>query len=341
MATEAEQVDSASPTYQEFARLYRIARSMRPSDIDRWNGELHAHTDDVWGSVNPTTGTITLNHEQVLRYLTGSPSHTDRAEQAQALQTVLHETYHQRVAINAPSEPNAFRGYESKALDEGLTEYQASQDVMAFGVRAGYGMFATDSHAYPGAYTATTQLLDYAVGPAMGRNDLAQRALDQPVVMRWDTIADEIIRNRLTNVVPPDLGHQQAARAVLVKAMAHPTWDGLHQRDEIAGRIAAHHAKTALDSAIERLHQHYRTDPSQPSPTTPPQPAADVGHDQIRTAENAQRTDPALRAAMTGQAPASHATNLLPSLGDRARRRAHSPNQTGRSTTIPAGRNNR
>jgi hypothetical protein len=116
MATEAEEVDSASPTYQEFARLYRIARAMRPSDLDRWNGELRAHTDDLWGSVNPTTGTITLNQEQVLRYLTGSPSQTDRAEQAQALQTVLHETYHQRVAIDA---------------------------------RAGYSKLATDSHAYP------------------------------------------------------------------------------------------------------------------------------------------------------------------------------------------------
>lgn len=339
MAPEIRRIDPASPVYQEFARLYTVARGIRPSGLDRWNGELLASDDDFWGSANPKTGTITVSQHRVLPYLTGSRSSAHPGWQAQALQTVLHEAYHQRVPVDAPNESNAFRGYESKALDEGLTEYQAANDVAVLADRAGYGQLMSSGHAYLGAYEATVQLLDFAAHPGGDRDRLAQRALDQPVVMRWDTIADEIVQNRLRNVVPPDPGHQKVARAVLVKAMAHPTWDSLHQRDEIAGRIAAHHTKLALDSAIARLHQHYRADPAPAFPTAPTEPATDVDLDRTRTAH--QPTNSEMHAAFSGQAPASHAAQASPSLGDGSRRRAYSPSPTSRSTNVPAARDDR
>jgi len=281
MSRAYQPIDRRSPAYQEFARLYRIARAMRPSSRDGWNGELYSRGDDVWGSVNPRSGAISLNDRQVLPYLTGRESQTDRAEQTQALQTVLHEAYHQRVETDAPHEPNAFRGYESKALDEGLTEYQARRDVTPFARRAGYGRLVSDRHAYPGAYEATSELLDYAASDPSDRDLLAQRALDQPVVMRWDPIADEIVRNKLCGVVPSDPHHQQVARAVLVTAMAHRGWHGLQDFDKVAGELAARHTTARLDNAINDISRHHRDNPHEVYPASPPNAAfAARDHDQ-------------------------------------------------------------
>jgi hypothetical protein len=339
MTPQVRRIDPASPIYQEFARLYRAARQIRPSGVDRWNGELLARDDDVWGSVNPKTGTMALSQHRVLPYLTGSRSLTHPGRQAQALQTVLHEAYHLRVPVDAPSEPNAFRGFQSKALDEGLTEYQAANDVAALADRAEYGQLTSSGHAYPGAYEATVQLLDYAAYPGGDRDRLAQRALDQPVVMRWDTIADEILRTRLSSIVPPHPDHQRAVRATLIKAMAHPTWEDLHHRGEIAGCIAAHHTKVALDTAIEGLRQHYDF-PAPPFPTALDQRALEVARQESLTLGVAQKIDPALQAAFSGHVPAAHAVRVTPSLGDGSRRRTYSPSPTGRSTKLPTGREN-
>ncbi len=321
-----QRIDPASRVYQEFARLYSVARAMRPSNHDGWNGELYSRDDDVWGSVNPKSGAISLNARQVLPYLTGAPSPSHRAEQTQALQTVLHEAYHQGVETDAPNERNAFRGYESKALDEGLTEFQASRRVTAFARQAGYGHHVSQQHAYPGAYVATTELLDYAVDQPQDRAPLAQRALDQPVVMRWDTIADEIVRNKLANVVPSDPHHQQAARGALVTAMAHQGWHGLQDVDKVAGELAARHTTARLDNAINDISRHYRDSPHEVYPASPPNTAfAPRDHDQSQapvkgpSAQTRQAVDPAMRAAFGGQAPASGAIQNAPSLGNGAR----------------------
>ncbi len=229
--TERLPVEPRSPVYQEFSRLYGIAHAMRPPvrrNGGGWNGELFAHTG-AWGSVHPKTGAMSLHHERVLPYLTGTQSMTSPGKQAQALQTVLHEYYHQRVEIDAPREPNAVRSRESKALDEGLTDYQAKKDVDAFADRAGYGDVVSDDHAYRAAYEASAQMLAYAAPDPQRRDLLAQRALDQPVVMRWDAVGDEIVHSRLDGVVPRDPQHQQAARAALVHAMAHPGWQFLEE----------------------------------------------------------------------------------------------------------------
>ncbi len=340
MATSFRRVDPASLEYGEFARLYGIAKAMRPSSRDGWNGELYARDDRVWGSVNPMSGAISLNQTTVLPYLTGRASAENADEQAQALQTVLHETFHQRVETDAATEPNAFRGPASKALDEGLTEYQAGSDVTAFAELAGYGALESDEHAYPGAHEATTQLLDYSVGRDGDRDTLAQRALDQPVVMRWDAIAGEIVKNKLTDVVPDDPRHQQAARAVLIRAMVHSGWQGLEDGDRVEGQWAAYHSRLRLDAAIQDISQHYAAAPAEPYPAAPPNPAAaaERGVEPSSTAQVIQPNapdqhgrrvepsssqepsiDPAMRAALSGTAPAASATAFAPNLGNGAR----------------------
>jgi hypothetical protein len=120
MALEIRRIDPASSVYQEFARLYSVARGIRPRGLDRWNGELLTSDDDLWGSVNPKTGTITVSQHRVLPYLTGSRSSTHPNWQAQALQTVLHEAYHQGVPVDAPKESNAFRGTSRRRSTKAL-----------------------------------------------------------------------------------------------------------------------------------------------------------------------------------------------------------------------------
>jgi len=260
-----------STAYREFARLYQIARQLRPSAVDRWNGELYTREDAQWGSLNPTTGALRLSSYKVLPYLTGPSGHPDREARSQALQATLHEIYHCRVPDNVPKHvPNAVRTVESRALDEGLTEFMAASDLTTFADRAGYGPLESAGHEYPGAFEATMQLLEYAAPDRGRRESLAARALDQPVVMRWDAIADEIVRTRMDGVVPLDPWEQQTARAQLVQAMAHPTWREIEHHHKSAGQIAAHESKRALDEAIRNLHTQYGgrilTAPASPLP---------------------------------------------------------------------------
>jgi hypothetical protein len=96
----------------------------------------------------------------------------------------------------------------------------------------------------------------------------------------------------------------------------------------------------ALDSAIARLRQHYRANPTHAFPTAPTEPATDVDHlDRTRTTH--PPTNSEMHAAFSGQAPASHAAKASPSLGDGSRRRAYSPSPTSRSTTVPDSRGGR
>lgn len=54
-----QRIEPSSPVYQEVARLYQIARQLRPSGLDRWNGELYARFDDKWGGLG-RDGTMRL-----------------------------------------------------------------------------------------------------------------------------------------------------------------------------------------------------------------------------------------------------------------------------------------
>ncbi len=260
-------IDPSSEEYRQFVRLYETARSVRPSELDRWNGELYASVGEGknWGSLR-RDGSLQLSQELVLDQLGPDAAPTD---QVQALTTILHEANHARVEIKAIEDPNAVLSDHSKALDEGLTEWVAVDDVAEFAERAGYGSLPDPKPAYPSAYKATGALLEYAAGPE-GASDLADRAIDAPVTMRWDVIADEIVKNRLSDVVPSDPEHQQAARAELVNAMTTSSWKGLDEsRVDISASVTAETAH-ALDQATQRIRDHYAQSADTPYPSTTP-----------------------------------------------------------------------
>jgi hypothetical protein len=261
-------IDPSSEEYQQFARLYAVARELYPSEVDRWNGELYATVDEGqnWGSFQPD-GSFKLSKELVFDHL-GPDAEPGR--QVQALTSVLHEANHARVPIDAPHEPNAVPSRHSKALDEGLTEWVSINDVAVFADSAGYGELPTPRPEYSSAHHAAGELLEYAAGPE-GAQQLARRAIDQPVVMRFDTIADEIVRNRLGDVVPQGPQHQQAARAELIRAMTHSEWEYLDKaQDPDLGVNAEQTTRAALDEATQGIRDHYAQDPS--SPVAAPNP---------------------------------------------------------------------
>ncbi len=278
-------VERSSALYQEFSRLYRIAQELHPGGDDRWNGDLYARTDDKWGGMLPD-GTMRLNQTLVLDHLTGEVG-DDREGQAQALATVLHESKHARAGIDAEHEPNAVRRRESFGLNEGLTELATGEDFAEFTQRAGYDGLPQPEPEYPGAVRAAGELLDRATSSEQERSQLLHSAIDQPVVMGWDTVADNIVRNELADVVPPDPAHQQAARAHLVNRMAIGEWDGVQNRPG-RGPMTADLTRAGVDRAVGQLREHYQNNPGEPYPAKVPNPAAaistDVGNDeQART----------------------------------------------------------
>jgi hypothetical protein len=167
---------------------------MRPGGQDLWNGELYARSDDKWGSLG-RNGTLRLNETLVLRHLTGGELSDDPSLQAQALATVLHESRHARAAVDAPAESNALRQPQSIGLDEGLIELSSIEDFAAFAQQAGYEGVPQPKPEYKGAVDASAALLERAASSDAERSDLLSTAVDQPVVMRWDVVADSIVRN--------------------------------------------------------------------------------------------------------------------------------------------------
>lgn len=331
--TAGRPIPRESATYREIERLYHAAREMRPSELDRWNGTLEAVTADRWGELG-TDGTLRLNEPLVLDCLGTDKASTD---QAQALSTIYHEALHGRVPIDAETEPNAYRGRESKALDEGLTEFATIEDTQLFAERTGYQNLVPGPPQYPAAYAATEKLLDYAATPGPERDALVDRALARPVVMRWDVVADQVVRTRLDGVVPADPAHQQAARAELVNAMANSSWHRLEKVNSPSiGQAAAESSIEASNKAIGRIEQHYQQSPNQPYPATAPNPAAAQAPSQATAKASGQGmsqatgqqfdgeqqrrfASPEMRAAFAGQAPAAGAVQATPKLGNGSR----------------------
>lgn len=316
-------IDPSSEEYRQFVHLYEVARALRPSKIDRWNRELYATVGEVdsWGSLQPD-GSFKLSKELVFDKLGNAAT---PHEQVQALTTVLHESNHARVQVDAAHEPNAVRSRHSKSFDEGLTEWISVDDVAVFADSAGYGELPDPPAAYPAAYHATNSLLEYPAGADAARR-IADRAIDAPVVMRWDVIADEIVKNKLANVVPRDPQHQQAARAELINAMTQPGWGQLDTSQAIAGPVVAHDTTHALDNATQQVRDHYAQSPGTPYPTKAASAVAQL-HDlgaEMRV--------------LTGLAPAAQALRHKPDLGDGARTDRHVSGATAGHDLGPAAR---
>ncbi|MET9316536.1 hypothetical protein ABZX12_32355 [Kribbella sp. NPDC003505] len=286
------QVDEESPEYKRFAELYKAARALRPNETDLWEGDLYATVGEGgWGAFVPGDGSFKLSKELVLDQLGPDANPHD---QVQALSTILHETNHARAPVDAPKEPNAVRSRHSKGLDEGLTEYVAVKDVAVFAASTGYGELPEPKAEYPAAYRATDALLEYAAGPE-GKDALADRAIDQPVVMRWDAIADEIVRNRLGDVVPQDPQHQQAARAELINAMTGPGWRNLDDELPVVGNDVAQATTQSLDDATDRIREHYAENPTEPYPSKIPN--FEIANSQAQNLSGPQNRTRAVRPA--------------------------------------------
>jgi len=342
MGEQFRHIGRGSPLHREVTRLYRIAQRLRPSPVDGWSGEIYSRSDDVLGGFHPRSGDLSLSEREVLQHIARPGGAGDAHDRARALVTVLHEAYHGRNEIDAPNEPNAVRTQESRALDEGVIERAARDDFDAFSRQAGYsGLALAGPQSYGAAVAATDRLTEYAAGSERAAQ-LQSAMLDRPTVMRWDAVADEIVRHRLGDVVPHDATHQQHARAELVNAMAHPNWAGLENaRSTSMGRDVGDLAVERMQAAEGRIRAHYRDSPALPYPAVAPNRTAPLRIDgeQHRHAPGPgpqRQVDPVARLALTGTSHPSGAVQSRPDLGDGARgRTGTAPRQPGQTLTPP------
>ncbi|TWD72448.1 hypothetical protein FB561_7440 [Kribbella amoyensis] len=318
-------VPRESTLYQEFVRLYRAAQRVRPTGIDRWNGDLYATPEDTLGGFDPASGAISLSTERVLRHLTGAVSLTERRGQAQALATVLHEATHGGMPTDAPNEPNAVRSPHSLGLMEGVAEVRTFADFDVFTEGAGYPGLVLTEPQYPGAFTATDDLLDQVSGPRKTSKALLAEAVRGPGAMHFDQFADAVVKNRLHDIVPARPEDQQAVRAALISTMTHAYWPTIHHRPADAGHSLAGEVRQHLDAKVDQIRHHYSPGQTQPFPAESPNqfavqaaqpPAQNEAPKAIpEAAANAgTSTAPEMR-FLTGLSPAAGATRKAPSLG--------------------------
>lgn len=246
-------VDPSSPAYEEFARLHRIVCDMRPGHRSHWNGELYTFDGDPWGGYDTESGRMLLSRQLVLDQFAGPPSEA----QAEALATVLHESYHATAELES-DDPNAVHSRATIALDEGLTERRTRNDFPVFTKRAGYNGLSLDTNQYEGAVTAVDRLIEYAAGPDQA-DALNRSALSRPVPLQWDTIANAVVRNHLSDAVPDK--HQRAARATIVAAMTDNPWDGAEYLPHHHGQLLAKATLHSLNEAVERIRTAASLDP--------------------------------------------------------------------------------
>jgi hypothetical protein len=323
MADRPTLVPRASATHREFERLYRLARGLRTTATDRWNGDLVAGGNADWGAVHPKTGAIRLSSDLVLRHLQGSTFKSTPTERAQALATVLHETTHAGMLIDALDQPNAVRSELALKVMEGFAEVRAMADFEAFALRAGYGHLPFPKPAYRALHAAVDDLVHQATGPRQSRGQLIDVAVRGPGVMHLDQLADAVLRNRLEEVVPTRDSDRRAVRAALLTTMAIPAW--LQLTDKVGadtGRAVANAIRRDLNAKVEEIRHHYQGSPRTPYPADVPNPAAvqlATASDQPAQAEQAAAASGIEMRFLDAQAPASRATSFRPSLGQGAR----------------------
>ena len=268
-------VPRESATYREFARLYELARRLRPSAVDRWNGDLYATGTKNWGEFAPKSGDMRLSGPLVLQHLTAAPGQISPGERAQALGTVLHEATHAGMATDAPDEPNAVRSPHSAGLMEGIAEVRTVQDFPAFARLAGHPGLALPASAYPGAHAATQNVLQQASGPAVDRLALLGEAVRGPAVMHFDQLAEGVVRNRLEEGGPLPIGGSASEAdaddgADRVHASSWLADSQRHVRVNRSSRSRRHPAKSQLQGRRDSASL-----PSQPPAAIPrrlPQP---------------------------------------------------------------------
>jgi hypothetical protein len=338
-----------SAVYQEFARLYQLARTLRPTGADRWNGDLHATSTRRWGAFNPKTGAIRLSELDVMQYLTGSTFATSPRQQAQALATVLHETTHAGMEVDAPAEPNAVRSGHSEGVMEGFAELRTVEDFRAFTSRAGYPGLTLEEPQYRGAYAATESLMAQVAGPRLRREAIIDAGTQGPVVMHFDLLAEGVVRNRLGDVVPDRAGDRGAVRAALIETMKHEHWPTLPDRSARTGEAVAEDIRRGLNAKVDEIRRHYQAHPAHPFPAESPN-AESTRAAVLEIPANADlislpppaadtRVDVPLSLTtmrfLSGPAPAAQAIRQAPSLADGSRG-AGSPQVPGAARSTPS-----
>lgn len=267
MGPGAQLVRRDSSAYREFARLYHLAQTLRPTGVDRWNGELWATEGDRWGGFNPGTGRIALSGEHVLRHLVSSGPASRPEERAQALATVLHEATHAGMPTDAPNEANAVRSEHSLGVMEGFAEVRALEDFEAFTHVTGHTGLTVPEPQYPAAHAAVQGLLEQASGPRTTLNDLIAEGTRGPGVMHFDQLADGVLRNRLHDVVPDRPEHRLAVRAALIEPMMHRGWVMLKDVNSAeTGREVARNIRSGLDARVDEIQRHYKATPDRVFP---------------------------------------------------------------------------
>ncbi|WP_328326319.1 pentapeptide repeat-containing protein [Kribbella sp. NBC_00382] len=277
MADVGDLVARDSAVYQEFARLYQLARDLRPTGTDRWSGNLYATPGGSWGGYNPSTGDIRLSGPLVLRHLV-DPSSTAQ-ERAEAIATVLHEATHAGMAVDAPNEPNAVRTEHSIGAIEGFAELRTMSDFDLYAAQAGYPELKLRKPQYPGAFAAMDSLAEQASGPAKDRDAFIAEGTRGPGVMHFDQLADGVVRNRLAEVVPFHEEHRRAVRAALIGAMLHRGWPVLKHMPAETGVTIAGEIRQKLNSKVDEIRRHYRASPGEVFPVDAPN--AQVGRERV------------------------------------------------------------
>ena len=132
---------------------------------------------------------------------------------------------------------------------------------------------------------------------AAAGNGVGKRLAEVPAEQRWQVVADAYVRG--IPAVPDDVQHRQAAVALVTNALGHEGWADVESPG--AAQLAADSSIEAAAKAVETVRQHYERyaeGSAPPVPTVPPNKYAPPL--PLPTAP-ASTTDPAFRAAMTGQ----------------------------------------
>ncbi|MFF0270581.1 hypothetical protein [Kribbella sp. NPDC004536] len=250
MPDAAQRVPEDSAAYREFARLYDLARELRPTAVDGWNRALYATNGP--GGFDHQSGAIGVDEPLLRHELTGRPSATPR-RQAHALATVLHRATEAGMPKDAPGAANAVRNEQSLALHDGIASVRAATDFRTFAVMAGYPHATFDPSENTGTYAAANALIHQVSGPRLDREELLERLNQGPVAMQFDQLADAVVENRLRDHVAPE--DRPAVRRVLIGTMLHPAWEGLAGQSPEAGRHVADEIGRALNAKVDEIRQ--------------------------------------------------------------------------------------
>lgn len=249
-----------TPEYAEFARLHRLACTMVPGGSSGWNGDLYTFDRGPWGGYDTETGRMLMSRSLVLDHLSSSapassaPASSAPASSAEALATIYHESVH-ACADPVTDHPNGVFTRATLVLDEALVERRTAADLAVFAHRAGYPGITSGTVEYSSAVAAADHILEYAAGPE-GADALNRDALNGPVPLQWDTIADAVLDRHLPDTVPP--WQEVSARSSLITALTGAAWDDLHDRPVSAGTVVAGSALSQVETALAELRRQPR-----------------------------------------------------------------------------------